>query len=581
VDAASQPAALTAPAAARRLSARTALAVAVGGLFLLHFVLALAFRAPFVFADELLYTKLARSIASGGGFTIDGVASSYPPLYSLVLAPLTRLRPDPAQAYTAAQVLNVVLMSAAVAPVYVLARRVLPERDRVAAVVLSSLAPFALYSGLVLSESLAYLLFTISLVAWLRAVEHPGLRREVPALAATGLACLARPQAVVLLPIAATTMLAVAGRGAARYRTTWVALAVLVCGALVAAAAGLGPSHAAGAYSVLASASPPSVVSLARLWLYHLAELDLAVGVLPLAAVAFGVWFARRSSRPAPERAFAALAAASVLWLTLEVAYFAATARRIDPGYGLARLHERYLIYVFPLCVIALLWLGRRVGVRRLAPVSVPLALLPAVIPFGAFVNNASVVDTLGLAPWARHVHGDVVPVAHARLLAVVVALVLVGAFALRRRTSPVAVLATYFSVVSACALLNLLDASRGARDASFSGSAAWVDHAAPPGEEAAILTSPTSNHLASWETEFFNRSITRSYALCAPRLSRGWERRATLRARVADFTAPLVVAPTGLAVEGTVVARDRKGGLELVRVEGPVRLAGPAPSCG
>jgi hypothetical protein len=234
---------------------------------------------------------------------------------------------------------------------------------------------------------------------------------------------------------------------------------------------------------------------------------------------------------------------------------------------------------VFPLCVIALLWARRRIGLRRLVPVAVPLALLPAAIPFGAFVNNTSVVDTLGLAPWAKHVHGLVVPIAHARLAAAAVGLVLVGAFVLRRRTSPVAVLATYFCVVSLFACKNLLDASRGAREASFSASTSWVDRAVKPGEEVSILTSPRSDHLASWETEFFNRSITRSYYLCSSTLSRGWERRATVRDGRADVTGRLVLAPRALGVEGTRVAQDAKGGLELVRVDGPVRL-GSVPAC-
>src|SRR5206468_8903881 len=136
------------------------------------------------------------------------------------------------------------------------------------------------YSALVLSESLAYLLFMLALVAVLRAVERPGAAREILALGSMGLACLARPQAVVLLPVAATTMLLHAGRRAGQYRATWLALAGLLAAALAAGIAGLGPTRAAGAYSVLASASPPSLGSIARLWLYHLAELDLAVGVV-------------------------------------------------------------------------------------------------------------------------------------------------------------------------------------------------------------------------------------------------------------------------------------------------------------
>ena len=89
-----------------------------------------------------------------------------------------------------------------------------------------------------------------------------------------------------------------------------------------------------------------SVGAVAKWLLWHVAELDLYLGVVPVAAFVV-LAFAWRSL-DAPQRAFMAGAAALTGWLLLEVAAFATLP-------GVARVEERNMFYVAPLFLIALL----------------------------------------------------------------------------------------------------------------------------------------------------------------------------------------------------------------------------------
>src|SRR5579864_5316754 len=83
----------------------------------LRIALAQKIHNPFVFLDELAYPRLAQSIASGHGLVLFGKAGfSYPPLYSLLLAPIYALHASATTAYTWIKIVNPLVMSAAIFP---------------------------------------------------------------------------------------------------------------------------------------------------------------------------------------------------------------------------------------------------------------------------------------------------------------------------------------------------------------------------------------------------------------------------------------------------------------------------------
>jgi hypothetical protein len=100
-----------------------------------------------VMTDELLYAKLATAIGQSGSPlpTLHGVHVGFlGVVYPILLAPFYGSL-DPPSAFTAAYVLNAVLMASAAAPAYLLARRVLARPWALAAALLRCLFPAAVH----------------------------------------------------------------------------------------------------------------------------------------------------------------------------------------------------------------------------------------------------------------------------------------------------------------------------------------------------------------------------------------------------------------------------------------------------
>ena len=137
----------------------------------------------------------------------------------------------------------------------------------------------------------------------------------------------------------------------------------------------------------------------------------------------------------------------------------------------------------------------------------------------------------------------------------------------------------------------NRVSASKTA--AAFEGlPATWVDDALPPGADVAVVWDenrarhdlPDSFYFWLMVTEFFNRSIGDVYRLgpatfyenFLPTVPAGVGPRGTLvdeRGRPVKAEYALVTCRTPIA--GQVVGRAPRGALRLVRVDGPLRLAG------
>ena len=97
----------------------------------LRTILARQVHGPFVFMDELGYERMAQSFAHTGHLALFGKGGlAYSPLYPIVLSPIYALTSSAQTAYEWAKVVNAVLMSLAVFPVYGIARSVLHAAAR-------------------------------------------------------------------------------------------------------------------------------------------------------------------------------------------------------------------------------------------------------------------------------------------------------------------------------------------------------------------------------------------------------------------------------------------------------------------
>ncbi len=493
----------------------------------------------FVMTDELLYERLAISVAQTGSLLprVHGeVVPNLNQLYPLLLAPLFGER-DVGGSLHDAHLLNSFVMASAAVPVFLLARCVL--RRPLVSLAVAALAvtvPWIVLSSFLLTEVVAYPAFSWALLAITYSVLKKRAGYDLLALLAIVVAVGARTQFLLLfvvLPLAVLVEAALAeaesgarrtgvARSAARtlLRTRRPLLSLYALGlALVVglAAAGEG-STLLGSYSTTARGTGDVSLSLFRLAAEHLAVIGLTFAVLPfLVAVAWLLARLRPSATP-HERAFAVVSVIAIVLLTLEVASF-------DDRFGGGLVKDRYLFYVAPLILVGLA--GAVVGPWPRWSLAIPAAVSAAGFastPFPVYeklnVDSPSAIVNnrlLEIATSARWAH-----VALA-IAAPVLAMLFVQATALLPRR-PLAVLLALAALVLPAQAAYAFD-----RLFSVIGTAGlpitqdqrsvftWIDTGVPPGSRVTIVPYPfmPGDYWAGvsfwWNLEFWNESIESS----------------------------------------------------------------------
>ena len=542
--------------------------------------------APWIMVDEIVYSELARGIASGAGLSIRGEPAGvgYGVVYPALISPAYLLDSLTA-AYAAAKAINAVLISLAAIPAYFLARRVLTPGYALVAALLTISVPSLFYAGTIMTENAFYPIVLGAALALVLALERPTPGRLAVFLAAAGVAYLTRPQAVFLVPAALTAPLLLAWwsrRARAVLDFRWLyggiaAVAVLLLGA--AAARGDGPLALLGAYRA-ATTQDYSATEIGRWLLYHVAELDLYVGIAPFAAFLLLLAGARRLE--AREQAFLAAAAALSAWLLIQVAAFAT-----QPS--VLRIEERNMFYAAPLFFVALLLWIRRRAPRPLPALAAALAAavaLPAFIPYERLIGISATSDTLALLPlWWVHLQGValdrvwLVVVAGAALIALLVALLPRPAL-----LALPALLLVLYGLAAQPVDVRMRQASVGAL---FQGITLperdWVDQAVGRDADVSVLWTGATDRFTVHENEFFSRSVDGVYHLHQP-VPGGLPQTpvAVDRADGSFYTpndsavsTPFLLTDDSLPIEGRIVARDKRKGLRLFRLDGRARVSG------
>jgi hypothetical protein len=563
------------------------LAAIVVGSIVVRVALVHRMVAPWIMVDEIVYSELAKNVAASGQFLVRGVPShGYGFVYPLLIAPAWRLFTSIPDAYTAAKTINGVLMSLAAVPAYLLARRVLGARLSLFAALLAVLIPSMLYTGMLMTENAFYPLFLLAAYLLVLVLEEPTAFRQIALLAVCAVAFETRAQAVALFAAAATApvLLALVERRGARAtlrRYGW--LYGLLAGGAVAAlgvvvALGRSPLSLLGAYRAATSTSY-TASGIARFFLYHVAELDLYLGILPFAAL-LALWFAPR--RPAAgARAFAAASLALSAWLLLEVSAFA-SASYVD------RIEERNTFYLAPLALTALLGLSADGVITRRRRVLVLAAALagiaPFFIPYTRFISTSAVSDTFALLPW-WWVQDHFIDLQQVKWAALGVALLAGALFVLLPRRYALllpALVAAYFVATS----FVVENGRHGLHETSVGSLYAgthethpdWIDRTVGSHAAVAVLwTGTLPSPYPVYENEFFSRSVRTVYDLypAAPpdplpevpvrRLPNG-----ELASGGKPVHAQYVLAPGTVALAGKLLVSDPVG-VDLYRVNGPI----------
>jgi Dolichyl-phosphate-mannose-protein mannosyltransferase len=549
--------------------------------------IALAHRVvtPWIMVDELIYSELAKSLAANGHFLVRGVPSDgYGFVYPALIAPAFGLFSSVPRAYAVAKDINAVVMSLAAVPAYLLARRLVAPMPALVAAVLSLVIPSLLYTGMLMTENAFYPLFLLTTLLLVLMLERPTPLRQVLLLVLCGIGFATRAQAIAFVPavLVAPLLHGVIERDVkARLRRFTTLYGIVGAAAVLALAAtlarGRSPLALLGAYRA-ATSSGFTVSGVLHYLLWHAGELDLVVGIVPLAAL-LALWLAPRSASPAA-RAYAAATLPIVVFFLVEVAAFAST----ESG----RIEERNDFYVVPLMLIALVGLVSRQVIprarRSMLAAALVAGVLPVAVPFARFVNPSAVSDTFGLLPWwwlqDQGIHFGAL-----RLVALACGLVAAAAFVVvppRFALGLSAVIAAFFIGSSLIVENGRHGIHQTAAGSLWAGIRMlhpnWIDRAVGRNANVAFVWHYTGETRPLWNNEFFNRSIHRVYTVDGPDAADGGLPETPVHQRadgtlVAAHGKPphvaYAVSYTDLA--GRRLAVDSAIGLALYRVNGPL----------
>ena len=567
-----------------------ALVGVVAGAFVLYALLSTLVSVPRVHPDEVRYMIGASSLVDGDGLALRGAEYGFGPLHAAVLAVVLWLSSGLEAAYPWFKVVNALFWALTAIPVYLLARRLVSSWWAVLAAGLSVAIPSSISVATVMTESMAFLAASWALYATMLALERPTVLRQLALLAAIAAAFLTRSQLGVLyvgwlVALGLHWWISPASRPRDRtdLRRFWpsvlpLALAVVALGARIAS--GSSPRDSLGAYWELWRGYDP--FDVAKWVVYHLADIEIYLAVIPLAVAPIVLTRLVRSGRAGSiaDSAFAALFLAANGVGLLVVAAFTST------PWGYDRLHDRYAFYLLPLWLIGfVVWLA--VGLPRplvATAIGVGLALvLPAVLPFRQLANEAG-IDTVPGALWVwveQQVAGPG-PLSGTRLLALFVVVLLVVAVLVPRRAglALAGAVLVVFAATSVLAWERLIDAPE---DAVFAGGLerAWIDEAVPDGASVTKLYFDTEcgpDRHAMFLSEAFNETVDRAAyiddsvpdGLPIERVDVGSNGTLELSPGNA-LRAEYVFTQLGIELEGERVATGTNSHLVLWRTDGPV----------
>ena len=575
--------------------------VFVGGIvaasIVYRLVYALRDPAPWMFTDELGYSELAKSFGTNGEFALRGVEGTggFGVLYSVLISPAYALFASIPDAYDGIRVLNCILMSATAIPTYLIARRLAPRYLALLAAALAVGIPSVMYSGNVMTENAFYPATAFFILTLIRALERPTLVRQLVVFAAIGVAFLIRAQAVIfvgilLSSIALVVLLdALAAREGSPVRRLvvsalrfWPTTGTLALGAVAVGVRqqlrGQDLANILGGYAGVTKWHYDAA-EVGHWFLYHVAELDILLGVIPFAALIAVVLVGLRPRADREQRIFAAVALpVASTFLVVGAAY------ATDPG--AARIVERNVFHLAPVAFVALAaWVSP--GFPRpwwaVAPAALLAGSVTLALPLNSFFSGTIVHSTPGLLPIWRWRDRLFSPESIDEVVFLAAAAAALVFAAVPRRFAailPVVVLLFY-----AAANRPVEGLTHGASEGAYvsgigSGPRDWVDRAVGRDADVASFWYAGSNGMPYSLAQFFNRSVNRAYTLTGPYdgLVTSFshvsitDAGVILDARKRLVRERYVITDSGTRLEGTVVGGNTAG-MRIYELEGPLKV--------
>jgi hypothetical protein len=509
--------AVAAPARTRleRLSSALPILTVFAWLCLVYGVEAWLHGTPWLFTDELETAQLSRAIAATGHAARRGQPHPFGSLYNFLIAPAWWLH-SVLDAYSTIKYLGVAVMTSVVFPAYWLARMVVSPRPALFAAAASAAIPAFLYAPMLLPEPLAYPYSALCLFLIAKALSTRGAWWIGGAAIACAVAPLVRSELGVIPAVYVLAALGLAwhGRWARRWRERWstwdwIGAATLIAGVLIVVNAYV--THRSFSWYVATTLYKDRMIDYG---LWAVGALTIGLGVFPVVAGLSALVRPRGVVRTERERAFVAVAAASVAgfaWYTaIKAAYVSTVFSTLT--------EERNLIYVSPVLFVATALFLERPRVRLL-PVAGAAALAGYVLvgtdykmdvhlyndaPGLSILQSAN--RNLGLTPHgARIVLLSVLAASVAVLLAPRVRRV--PAWAVRGLVVTAALFVLAWNITGQMAAAS---ASRNFSDEllhNYPRPLNWLDQA-DHGEPAMYLGQQITDANGLWLLEFWNKSL-------------------------------------------------------------------------
>jgi hypothetical protein len=337
---------------------------------------------PWLNSDELETAQLSRALADTGETARRGIPYPVHALYPYVLAPVWWIQ-DVGQAYAAAKLLNVLLMTAVLFPTYALARMVVSKPWALFAATGAATIPALYYSAMLIEEPLAYPWAALCAFLIAKALACRTGWWIGGAVVASLFAPLVREQLAVVpaaFVVAAVALAATSGRARREYarwsRWDWVGGITLAVGVVIVVNAAI--SHVSFAWLVATWFYKDRMLENG---LWAVGALAIGMGILPMVA-GLAALVRPRGETWSPElRAVVATMGALIVgfgWYTaIKAAYISTTFSTL--------VVERNLIYVAPLLFIGTAMFLERPVVRWWAvagAAGVTLAAILVVYPY-------------------------------------------------------------------------------------------------------------------------------------------------------------------------------------------------------
>lgn len=546
---------------------------------------------PWLFTDELEMTQLSRSIAETGEAARRGEPHFFETLFTYLLAPAWWID-DTESAYSAAKYVAVLTMTSVVFPAYWLARLLVSQLPALFAATAAGCIPAFLYASMFVEEALAYPYATLCLFLIVKGLATRRRGWLLGALFASLLAPLVRAQLAVLPAVYLLAVLFLVWtsgearrRRAAWSRWDWVGAVTLFAGALVVVNGVI--THQSFSWYVATTYYKERMIDNG---LWAAGALTIGLGIVPVVAGLAALARPRGEVRTPAERAFVAVAAASVLafgWYTAVKASYISTVFS-------TLVVERNLIYVAPVLFAATALFFQH---PRLRPVPVVLAAafalyLVLTTPLKLDAYPYSDAPGLAIAQGANRTFGLGDRTIEAGLVAAVLVAVALclAPLVLRRRPAVVrAMLATAAALVLAWNVTGQIAAADGSRILSsqllsnYPRPLNWLDRLTG-GEPAMYLGRQITDANGIWLLEFWNRSLRYVWSIDGTVKGPGPTLSPDLLSADGRITAApgvrYVVVDEGINLVGDVVERigHGSGGLtkfwRVYRIHPPLRLS-------